>query len=102
MAKAKHRRSNLSNEKQRLKQLLWLMIRKHQPRCYLCGEVFIYEDILPPRGTDNLTDHHIDGDHDNSDPQNRALAHRRCHKAHHTIDNINKEQSDTILKGRHG
>lgn len=85
------RKSTLSNEKQRLKQLLWLMIRKFQPRCCICGEPFIYADILPSRGVDRLTDHHLDGDHDNSDPENRSLAHRRCHKAYHVKDNIHKE-----------
>lgn len=89
----KHK-SGLSNEKQRLKQLLWLMIRKSQPDCCICHKPFIYADILPPRGTDQLTDHHLDGDHDNSDPANRDLAHRRCHKAYHAKDNILKEHYD--------
>lgn len=86
------RRTGLSSEKQRLKQLLWLLIRKYHPNCCICGEPFVYEDILPSRGVDQLTDHHFDGDHDNSDPQNRGLAHRRCHKKHHVKDNIQKEK----------
>jgi len=87
-----HRRTNLSNEKARLKYFLWAMIEKYQPNCYMCKEPFIYDDALPPRGTDNLTEHHIDGDHMNMKLENRVLVHRICHKSHHTKDNINKEQ----------
>ncbi len=87
----KHRRSNLSNEKARLKYFLWMMIQKYHPNCCICNEPFVYEDILPPRGTDNLTEHHFDGDHQNMKPSNRGLSHRVCHKSYHTKDNINKE-----------
>lgn len=80
----------LSQEKQRLKYFLWRMIEKYQPNCIICDKPFEREDILPARGTDNLTEHHIDGDHMNMKHSNTALAHRRCHKAHHTKDNINR------------
>jgi hypothetical protein len=90
----KHRRSNLSNEKSRLKYFLWTMIQKYQPRCYFCNEPFSYEDVLPPRGTDNLTEHHKDGDHQNMRLDNRTLSHRTCHKTHHVKDNILKEHYD--------
>jgi len=86
----KHKRSSLSEEKRRLKEFLWLMIRKHQPHCPMCGELFVYADILPPRGIDNLTDHHEHGDHSNPDPRFRVLVHRECHKRHHVKDNILK------------
>jgi len=87
----KRRRTNLSNEKARLRYFLWMMIQKYQLNCYLCGEPFVYLDALPPRGTDNLTEHHIDGDHMNMKLENRTLVHRICHKAYHTKDNIHKE-----------
>lgn len=82
----------LSQEKQRLKYFLWLLIQQHQPNCCICNQPFVYEDILPPRGTDNLTEHHLDGNHMNMKLENRKLAHRRCHKKHHTKDNIQKRR----------
>jgi len=88
----KRRRSGLSNEKGRLKYLLWSMIQKYQPNCYMCHQPFVYLDVLPPRGVDNLTEHHIDGDHLNMRLENRTLVHRTCHKSHHTKDNILKEE----------
>lgn len=87
----KRRRSNLSNEKSRLKYFLWYMIQSHQPNCWMCGEPFKYDEALPKRGTDNLTEHHKDGDHQNMNLANRCLVHRECHKAYHVKDNIHKE-----------
>lgn len=92
MAKpVKRRRTNLSNEKARLKYFLWSMIQLHQPNCWMCKEPFILADALPPRGTDNLTEHHKDGDHMNMAVGNRVLVHRICHKSHHVKDNIHRE-----------
>ena len=84
------RRSGLSGEKARLKYLLWSMIEKHQPDCYLCKEPFIRDLVLPARGTDLLTEHHIDGNHENMKIGNRVMTHRKCHKAYHTKDNVNR------------
>ncbi len=86
------KRSGLSEEKRRLKYFLWMMIRKYQPNCCICGQPFIYNDVLPPRGTDSLTEHHFDGDHDNMRMENRGLCHRHCHKSHHVWDNILKDK----------
>jgi hypothetical protein len=83
----------LSHEKYRLKQLLWLMIQKYQPICYLSGKPFTYAEIFPSRGSDNLTEHHIDCNHYNNNLANRTLAYRTAHKAYHTKDNIHKKQS---------
>ena len=82
----------LSQEKARLKYLLWSMIEKHQPTCYICNERFIREDVLPARGVDNLTEHHIDHNHMNMKVENRTFVHRRCHKRHHVKDNIGRKQ----------
>ncbi len=87
-----HRRTNLSNEKARLKYFLWTLIEKYQPNCSICGEPFVYSDALPPRGTDELTEHHIDLDHQNMCLSNRTLVHRVCHKSYHTKDNILKRK----------
>ena len=83
------KRGSLSYEKARLKELLWLMIVEHQPNCIICNEPFIRSDILPSRGSDQLTDHHTDHNHYNNEPGNQRLSHRRCHKGHHAKDNIN-------------
>lgn len=88
----KRRRTGLSNEKARLKYFLWSMIQKHQPNCWMCKEPFVYNDVLPARGVDNLTEHHKDGDHMNMRLENRCLVHRVCHKSHHVKDNILKEE----------
>ena len=82
--------NELSQHKQRLKYHLWSMIEKHQPYCHLCQQPFIRTDVLPSRGVDNLTEHHLDGDHMNMRIENRVLVHRRCHKSHHTKDNVNR------------
>lgn len=82
--------TKLSQQKQRLKYFLWRMIQKYQPNCCICNEPFVREDVLPPRGTDNLTEHHEDGNHMNMKHSNCGLCHRRCHKAHHTKDNVNR------------
>jgi len=80
--------SNLSWQKTHIKELLWLMIIKHQPNCYLCDKPFSLKLDFPKRMTDLITDHHIDGDHMNMTPSNRVLVHRSCHKSHHTKDNL--------------
>ncbi len=66
-----------------------MMIQVHQPNCILCSKPFVREDVLPSRGVDDLTEHHVDGNHYNNSPENRRLAHRTCHKRHHSRDNIN-------------
>ena len=83
------RKSSVSYEKSRLKELLFFMVQKHQPDCSLCGSPFRHEDVLPSRGSDRLTEHHADANHYNNDLSNRVLVHRRCHKAYHQKDNIN-------------
>jgi hypothetical protein len=79
----------VSYEKSRLKELLAYMIEEHQPTCPLCGEQFKLSEVLPSRGSDSLTIHHLDGNHYNNSRGNRVLVHRECHKRHHTKNNIN-------------
>ena len=83
------KKNTVSYHKSRLRELLWLMIVKHQPVCPLCKEEFIKNKDLPARGTDNFTEHHLDHNHYNTDTANRVLVHRSCHKGHHTRNNIN-------------
>lgn len=77
----------VSKEKARLRYFVYMLLKKHQPNCYFCGKPFTWDD-LPSRGLDNLTEHHIDGNHINSSPSNSVFSHRNCHKAYHTKDNI--------------
>jgi len=79
-----------SRQKSRLRYFLLIMLRKHQPNCYLCNKLFTWDD-LPSRGADNLTEHHLDGNHLNSDPKNSVFTHRKCHRAHHVKDNVQKK-----------
>lgn len=81
------RKTKTSYAKSRLRQLLWFFVQKYQPNCCICGKPFT-EDDLPTRGIDLLTEHHLNGIHEDDRLENRALAHRRCHKSHHTKDNI--------------
>ena len=82
-------KSSLSYEKARLKELLWLMILRHQPVCPICKQHFNKDEVLPARGSDQLTEHHLDHNHYNNEPANKVLVHRSCHKGHHTSNNIN-------------
>jgi len=45
-----------------------------------------------PQFTDEITIHHIDGNHENNAPENKALAHRACHKAHHMNERWAKKE----------
>ena len=81
-----------SQEKQRLKYLLWRMIQKYQPNCGICNKPFVRDEVLPPRGTDGLTEHHLDLNHMNMKSENCVLVHRTCHKSFHVKDNIGKKR----------
>ena len=83
------RKTKTSYEKSRLKDLLWLLLQKYQPSCYLCNKPFDKDTDLPSRGSDQLTEHHKDGNHYNVSLDNRVLVHRQCHKSFHAKDNIN-------------
>ena len=82
------KKTKTSYIKSRMRSFLWLMIQKHQPNCALCHQPFTESDI-PTRGTDSITEHHWDGDHENSALINRVLVHRKCQKSYHAKNNIN-------------
>lgn len=77
--------SELSWQKTHLKELLWLLIQKYHPLCYICHKPFTLADF-PKRVTDLITEHHIDGDHMNMRLENRVLVHRTCHKSYHMAE----------------
>jgi len=63
----------------RLREILKLLLRKNNERCYFCKGVFV--DL------DKITIHHIDFNHENNDLSNLALCHRECHKGYHLMVN---------------
>lgn len=74
--------SKLSWQKTHLRDLLLFVLTKYNINCYFCHKPFTLADF-PVRKTDLITEHHLDGDHMNMKLENRALAHRSCHKSHH-------------------
>lgn len=59
-------------------------------RCFFCHELLLADDNFYAHGAGEgspievpLTEHHINGNHDDNRPANRTWAHRRCHKAYH-------------------
>lgn len=83
------RKTDTSYRKARLRYLLIFLLKKYNISCYLCHKPLGEADI-PVRRVDLLTEHHIDGDHENWNTENLTLVHRTCHKSYHTKDNILK------------
>lgn len=64
--------------------------------CFFCRKALVDEAILvdTPAGERGrplgeilkITTHHIDGDHDHDAPDNLALCHQSCHRAHHRAE----------------
>jgi len=69
----------------RLKLFLKFMFEKYQPKCYFCHEVLDWKEFYRNMngGMDNLTEHHLDGQHWNDEIKNRELCHRKCHSKYH-------------------
>lgn len=88
------RKTKTSYAKSRLRDLLILLLQKHQSSCPLCHEPFDPETDVPVRGVDKLTEHHLNGVHEDSRLENRVIVHRTCHKKYHAKDNINSKERD--------
>jgi hypothetical protein len=78
------------------RELLWFLLAKET--CFFCKHsILTAEDRellrewvrfgnrqTPPCASIlSITEHHLDGDHENNDPDNIALSHSCCHKRHH-------------------
>jgi hypothetical protein len=62
-----------------LKQLCTHFLEKYKPKCFFCHQPITEKDL-----PDNITEHHINGDHNDNRPENKALAHEiPCHRRHH-------------------
>lgn len=58
--------------------------------CYFCKKPFSYAEefnthgnTIGPKFAEKLSIHHLDGNHDNNERENKALCHTSCHKSHH-------------------
>ena len=80
--------SKLGWQKTHLRDITLLIIQKYNVTCCICHKPFTIADF-PPRATDLLTEHHLDGDHMNMELSNRDIAHRTCHKSHHMKERRN-------------
>lgn len=75
------------------RELLWHLLEGK--KCFFCKELLLPEGVpsyvkfgnasAPPMDMD-FTIHHKDGNHQNNEPSNRALAHESCHKRFHAKD----------------
>lgn len=62
-------------------------------KCWFCRDVLLSEPSQPVQfgnGTAeplevNITQHHLDENHDNNTPENIVLSHQSCHKRHHAL-----------------
>jgi hypothetical protein len=52
--------------------------------CFFC-----HLPITKETGRDNesLTEHHINGNHNDDRPENKTFVHRKCHNSHHNKNN---------------
>jgi len=63
------------------------------PVCYFCRmPITKFEGM----DFDSLAEHHIDGNHDNDDPKNKAVAHFGCHTEYH---NVSRKSYKPLIKG---
>lgn len=79
--------------------------------CYFCKKALSpaadawtgYGDSVGPKLLENITFHHIDGDHSNKDPKNEAPCHTRCHKGwHRKVANKVRELAKTVTVNSQG
>lgn len=77
------RKTRIYGRANRLRKFLALVMARYKMACYFCKEQLAAEAVLPKRKVDELTIHHINGDHSDNCIENRTLAHRKCHKAWH-------------------
>ena len=79
-----------------LKQISTYFLEKYKPKCYLCKELLTKKDL-----PDNITEHHINGDHNDNRPENKALAHETCHRKYHYKEVAPTNGIRKIGPGRH-
>jgi hypothetical protein len=73
-------------------------MEKNELRCYFCGKPIIEKS---GKKTDSLAIHHLDGNHDNDIPENRAECHYGCHSKYHSLTEDGQKRWEAVLKIRH-
>jgi hypothetical protein len=58
-----------------MKQINQYFLEKYKPKCYFCHKPLTAKDL-----PDNITIHHINGNHDDNRDENKALSHETCHR----------------------
>lgn len=76
--------------KQRMTNIIWLLVGVRGTHCYFCGEPFKPSDF-PIDGPDRIHIHHI-----TYIPEVKVLAHKKCHKKYHA--DLRKAKSNLITK----
>lgn len=86
-------RKSTRQELRKSREVLRFLLRDE--KCYFCKKPLIREDSYckdgdgqgsPIKNGHGLpTIHHKDGNHDNDAPENKALAHDKCHRRFHAI-----------------
>lgn len=81
-----------SRELRMLRELAHYYLPLHT--CMLCNQALMPSELAteklghstPTPVKVQTTIHHVDGNHENNAPSNRAVVHRVCHKRHHARD----------------
>ena len=71
-------------------------------KCFFCKEPLLSPSLLandragdtrgaPLPQVSEITEHHVDGNHDNNDPENRVLCHDSCHRGYHNAARVQKK-----------
>jgi len=71
---------------ERYKQFLRFFFEKYEPECCFCGKKLDWRTFfrnMNGKQLDDITEHHLDGNHSNANIGNRILAHRNCHLKYH-------------------
>lgn len=81
---------------ERFKMFIRFFIEKYKPICCLCGGETEWESFYPKYSgldRDRYAIHHKDHNRSNNKPENLGMAHRDCHRRHHRLEQIFKEQN---------
>jgi hypothetical protein len=72
----------------KLKALVMDLVQEQ--KCYFCHEPF--DEPL------QITTHHINGDHFDNRPENKASAHEKCHRSYHAKLILHKKGKKRALR----
>ena len=68
------------------------MLRMYKVKCFFCHNLLVESDPL------KITVHHMNGDHNDDDPENLALSHEKCHRGHHAKLNLHKKKEESTIE----